>query len=274
MKKARMTICLAVMALVITTVSHAATLTALWDFNGTYATTNNNHSYDLIPGGGVTLVSSPRGQAALFHGGVTYNINDSSAMDRTDTLTQPTNASLNSPLSIMGWIKPGYITNSASAVFCHDSSSYSLNDFGLSFQVYDRLQLQVRDNQDGRLFGLSPAGSIQPGQWIHVAATWNGSISGGIALYINGQLSSVSIYTIGSFQGLNGTNPLPFRIGASQGNSIQKAYSFDGSIDQFSLWQGALTPTEILADFNTTIPEPCTLLLLGVGGLALRYRKR
>ncbi len=234
-----------------------ATLTALWDFNGSWATTNNNHAYDLTPGGGVTFVSSPLGQAAEFHGG-TYNVNNISAMDRADTGIQPTNASLNSPFSIMGWVKTGYDPanlNSSTNVLGHDRSSSLIgspyNSLGLGFYVYDGLQVMLRDNQDHRLIATTQSGSIQPQQWFHVAATWDGSFSGGIALYINGQLATTTVNDYG-FQGLNGTTPLPFRIGSSLGASNQLATSFNGSIDQLSLWQGVLTPDQIRSDFNIT----------------------
>ena len=86
----------------------AATLIARWEFDGNYVTANHNTPYDLTPGGGVTLVPSPRGMAAEFHGGnypVIPPTFSNPALDRLDTTAMPNNASFNGGFSVMCWTR-------------------------------------------------------------------------------------------------------------------------------------------------------------------------
>lgn len=57
---------------------------------------------------------------------------------------------------------------------------------------------------------------------------------------------------LGAFGGLNSTHPIPFRIGADLGNSVDLARSFDGTIDHMSYYTGTLTADEVRADYVGT----------------------
>jgi Concanavalin A-like lectin/glucanases superfamily/PEP-CTERM motif len=96
------------------------------------------------------------------------------------------------------------------------------------------------------------------------------------SFYINGVLADT-----GSMGGFNVTNlsPNTMRFGAG--------YFFGdpdltGTIDEISVWRGALTGAEVSAEFAAgpdivAVPEPASVAILGLGGLMLatrRHRRR
>ena len=92
------------------------------------------------------------------------------------------------------------------------------------------------------------------------------------SFYINGVLADT-----GSMGGFNVTNlsPNTMRFG---GGFFYGDPDLQGSIDEISVWSGALTGTEVLAEFNAgpdvaAVPEPSGALL-GLAGLALVSRRR
>ncbi|HVY71420.1 MAG TPA: LamG domain-containing protein [Verrucomicrobiae bacterium] len=249
---------------------------ATWDFDGNLHSNDNNPAYDLTLGGNATLVPSPWGMAAQFHGG-TYPITDQStfsnpSMDRLDTAGQWNNSSFNGGLTVMGWVNAASTT--AGAILGHDSSSFSLNDFGFQLTFGPYIELLVRDNNDNRSLAIANSTPLSANQWYHVAATWAGGNSDNFVIYVNGQAVASSVNHIGSFAGLNGANALPLRIGADLGNSLQDAKSFNGMIDHLSLYSGAITPDQVAADYAATaipvpVPEPATTAAMTAGGLGL-----
>jgi regulation of enolase protein 1 (concanavalin A-like superfamily) len=105
---------------------------------------------------------------------------------------------------------------------------------------------------------LSPSrvstAAIKVNGWQHVAATWDGSVSGSnIHIYINGVLADgTPIDGAGIAQTDSGT---PFAIG---NRSVDLARSFDGAIDEVHVYSGVLTAAEIQALANVTAPPPDT----------------
>ena len=67
----------------------------------------------------------------------------------------------------------------------------------------------------------------------------------------------------------------PFVVGAL--SNAPTLYEFDGMIDEVALYSYRLTPAEIVARYMggpPITPEPCTMLMLGGGLLALAARRR
>lgn len=266
-------IILLVLCALLPATANAATRLALWDFEDTYAN-NGDATYNLNPGGSVPFVPSRAGlgMAVEFHGG-TFPITSSPppsnpALDHLDTTAQPTNASFNAGLSIMGWVKPHTLTL-PNTVLSHDSSSYDYpNALGFALDAYQTLEFDLRDAADNRFDAIADGSPLSADVWHHIAATWDGSPTG-VALYIDGQ--PVSYHTLGSgFQHLNSTDPLPIRVGGHLGNADNNVAAFDGDIDHLSLYSGALTAAEVLAD---SVPEPSCGWLIALCSLPALLRR-
>ena len=133
------------------------------------------------------------------------------------------------------------------------------NDWGLS-QLGTHVAFGIGAS-DRTIFSTS---SVNTGEWIHVAATWD--TSGNMSLYLNGQLETT--YGGGSTVPRNTSNQ--FYIGQDlSGNS------FTGSLDQIQIFDSVLSAGQIAS--LAAVPEPATYAsLLGGGILCLvmsRWRR-
>jgi hypothetical protein len=126
-------------------------------------------------------------------------------------------------------------------------------------------------NPDGIQFWTPGGGNVTAtydqglnNTWVHVAGVANGT---DIRIYINGAL----IVTGGVATTDYGTSTEPFRIGG--GGIFDTAGTngnfFTGMIDEVTIFDRALTPAEVQAQFlaATAIPEPATWLLTTAGML-------
>ena len=92
--------------------------------------------------------------------------------------------------------------------------------------------------------------SINTGNWIHVAATWDGT-TGAMKLYINGVLEASTI-------GATGTRSAPpsIRIGA-----IQTGINyFNGTIDELRIWNSVRSQSDIQSNMNSEIGTSSSLV--------------
>jgi hypothetical protein len=130
--------------------------------------------------------------------------------------------------------------------------------FGVSADPVAGTQIFLRDTSDNRLYADSSSNSVQRAAWQHIAWVWNGSTSGGFQIFVNGQPIPITTSSLGTFGGLSGA-ALPVRLGAGFGNAVHNSASFDGMIDHISLWHGALSPQEVLADYQATVQPSLTI---------------
>ena len=254
-------------------------LVSTWEFNGAW-TSSNDPSYDLVPAGGAQLVPSPNGMAASFAGGF-FSGPTNPGLAYADSIAQPTSASFNSGLSIVGTIRPQSVVGlSFGGLLSHDTSFGSLSRLGFALAVdYDdmSLLLQLRDTSDNRLLAATVANSVIDGAWQTVAVTWDGSTNGGIQMYIGGVAVTTNITPSGTFAGLNGGD-LSVRVGASFADSVGGLYGYSGQVDCLSLWNGTITANQA-SGACASVPEPSSILLmassligLGVAGAQRRRR--
>jgi hypothetical protein len=104
------------------------------------------------------------------------------------------------------------------------------------------------------------------GRWNHWILIKEGSgATGTSSIYVNNTLF-LSGPTTGALGDVE-----TFYVG---GNGRGPTEGYHGLIDEFAVWNHALTPAERTQAFNGLIPEPSSALLIGVGCLGLGIRRR
>ena len=119
-------------------------------------------------------------------------------------------------------------------------------------------------NANNQISVLSASSPLVTGEVLHVAGTLN-DVTGEQKLYINASEVASTTTDIRPFATLDSGFDPGLGIGNTQNSDWDQW--FNGTIGQVRISDQALIPNEFL-------PEPATLLLLGLGGLMLRKRHR
>ena len=178
-----------------------------------------------------SIVGATRTVAGKFGGALSFNgagnlvvINDAASLDLTTGMT------------LEAWVLPAVAQGGWRTIIQKEVDTYLLHASSSSALV----------PAAGATFGgevptiFSPS-SIVPGQWVHLAASYDGAR---LRLYINGvEVSSTAQ------SGSIAVNNLPVRIG---GNSPYGEY-FNGLIDEVRIYNRALSVGEIQSDMNTAV---------------------
>jgi hypothetical protein len=107
-------------------------------------------------------------------------------------------------------------------------------------------------------------------EWHHVVATGSDT-AGELKLYVDGELVDTD-----SSLTLDATmNGHQFAVGAARFVSDAGTRPFDGLIDEFAIYGAALDQPTIEAHYDAGVaPEPATLAMLALGGMAMIRRRR
>jgi uncharacterized repeat protein (TIGR01451 family) len=214
-----------------------------------------------IPLNGTTFTAGVVGQAFNFDG-----IDDHVRMPYNPTFDSP------NALTLEAWIFPtrfgqfNTVLAKWDSVDGVDQRSYALDlgqDGALSFKI----------NTDGtheNFTTITSSNSAPLNAWSHVAGVYDGS---SMKVYVNGALQGEVPYTQGIFAGTADVSIGAIATGGPLGQSLS---NFTGQIDEASIYNRALSASEILAIFNAAsagkcppLPSPTPTPPPPVGDLAL-----
>jgi hypothetical protein len=235
-----------------------AALVSQWEFEGDTIDSvgtnhGSNHSVSYIAG--APYGAEPGGLAAYFDGEGQVNVGNQSSL-------QPATA-----ISITAWIKVEQeLSNTWQTI-------YRRNGTGNTRELLD---VGTWGGDVGVWFGIGttdgyaePVGTVtdaemRDGNWHLAVATYDSSVSGqdNLFIYWDGEVRGSM-----EWSGLMDTDNLQDAAIGVQTNGNEP---FFGGIDDVRIYNHALSAAEVQA----LVPEPATVMLLGLGGLALLRRKR
>jgi hypothetical protein len=224
---------------------------------------------------------------------------DSSAFyneaDNTNTIV-PFRSQLNpastSPFTIEFWAKPTETDNDDAVV--SNRVSASPRSGWVFFQRGEATgwNLRMYNGTGGDVGWDLTGGTATLNAWSHVVATWDGNAG---QLFVNGVLAD-------STNDANATSPHIYNASTTAnlviGTNDAGTSGYLGSVDEVAFYGSALTPTQIQNHFNTAssptagayhnlvradgallqlsnnVPEPSSMFLLGLGGVAALRRRR
>lgn len=153
-----------------------------------------------------------------------------------------------------------------------------LGDPGRAYVLYydndiNALAFAISDSGSFNSVGVLEATDydVPVDEWLHVVGTYSpaaGPDSAMITLYVNGEEIGSRDTTVASI--FNGA--ADFWIGQQFNNDDN--WSFEGNIDEVAIYDKVLSEERIAAHYQAAIPEPGSLVLVGMGFTALLYCRR
>ena len=145
-------------------------------------------------------------------------------------------------LTLSAWVKPTASgTSSADGIIAKDGATrgfYLATFTGNKFRFLISTNGSTNDSFNSNL-------AYTTNEWYHLAATWDGS---NLKLYINGSLDTTQAVSNATGTFSNNSNTL--RIGNNGGSGY-----FNGSISNASIWNTALTSTQVTELYNNGTPS-------------------
>jgi hypothetical protein len=180
-----------------------------------------------------TLVNSPTRTTGQSGGAISFD-------GSNDAVTVPASATVNNlpAITISAWMRP---------------NNYGENSFGRIIQKTGGFMLYLSSSNQvvfevpystTAIKRQTANNVVTYGTWTHVVATWTGSATGStIHIYLNGtEVASYLATTNGS-----GTRNDDSAGALNIGNNAAQDRTFNGILDEVSIYNRALTPTEVAA---------------------------
>lgn len=221
-----------------------ATLVGFWNLNENAGITATDDSGSGNTG---TLINSPQwiagesGSALNFVNGGKAYVSASGAESLSNLYAHG--------MTVAAWIRPRSAGGgSAGRIIDKDNNNAG---WFFSMNAATGVKLAIDTFTVSSPSRVSTTG-IKLNVWQHVAATWDGSVTGSnIHIYINGVLADGTAVNGSGVAEADAVTP--FAIG---NRSVDVARSFDGGIDEVRVYSGTLTAAEIQALANGTSPPP------------------
>lgn len=252
--------CLAVTA-------HGATLTNSWTFESPNAFNDKIGTAHGTAGANITTTTGFNGGTAMFApstvaGSASYvDINESGITSMVNT-----------GFSVTYWVN-----------IADDSALLNRGMFDFSGNTTDTgIQGLFRGTTDNALnFRVDGSGTpsaviayttvnIEDGQWHHIGLTFERNLADGFKLYLDGSLATSVSTTSFLADTTVGPNASSY-LGSFNFTGSSETKGLNGALDDFGVWSGVLTASEMAAQ---AVPEPASAGLALLGGLVLLRRRR
>ncbi len=217
----------------------------------------DGNTLDTVGGNTGTFIGQP-----AFTPGVNGQAFRFNPTDGRDAVNIPSSGIFrgSSQASIEAWVRPnGAHTNESGeggTIFTENTSADGQSRFKLYVLNDGRVGVYGAIAEIGGGVQVISTQPIAPGQWNHIAGTWDSA--NGLNLYINGILAGSLEIPVGTFSDSDSSF---LAIGSNRlsGNLIQ---SFNGDIDEVTLYTRALTAGEIFSIFTNSEFGKCRPLAI------------
>lgn len=275
-------LCVGIATAALVGTAQAAVITSdlVFNYDGDSQTTSSWTSSS--PGSNTSRAWTASGSLSL--GAVTSaNTNIATAYDLTGGgFTATAFNALGTDAAFEIWMKPDSLTGGQQLIYETGGSSQ-----GLSLSLWNNeLKFSIKQANTSEtptkiITRVLSAGDIADFLQVVVSVQ-----SDGVSMYVNPVSSSspstaVGTTTSAAFAGSDGAGLgiLNGSIGGSTGTTAgtwgnTSFTTFDGKVGIFRVYDDVLTGAEVAANFDAVVPEPATLSLLAVTGLALSRRRR
>ncbi len=271
---------------ILTTVPASAALVAYWGFDNASAS-----GVESVGGGSLTPSNGASYSTTGLIGGAATVDNTGTNAQRFafgSTGTAATQIGVNdAPGSISFWVNPASLSGyrvllSVAATGASSGQSVSTRNWWIATNAAGKLEFQMRNSTDNGQVTATSDTNIVAGVWNHVVVSFDGD-----SIFISTRTKSAETHiptsTTTALAGGSIASSSPFIIGGRLGENA--GGSFNGSFDEISFYNTALTSAEINQLFLNgkngvaAIPEPgvtallCGLLAVIIGFTVRRFRR-
>ncbi|HEY0108359.1 MAG TPA: LamG domain-containing protein, partial [Fibrella sp.] len=212
-----------------------------------------NNAIDSVGGNngtlnhGATFAAGKVGQAFSFDG-----------VDDKITVRDAENLKLTSSLTLEAWVLVTALPRNADAgwgkILLRGDDRDGIDPYFLAVNANGNVYFHIEKGIQGQ--NLAAPAPI--GRFVHIAGTLDGS-TGLMRLYLDGVLASETVTTLRPEKDLDPTRNPGLGIGNSQ-NASKFKFPFNGLIDEVSIYNRALTATEIQELYNAGSGGKCDVL--------------